>query len=109
MGKLLRLDDVLRSDPSINARRPYPFLILDGVISDFVPWVRSGGHGTVTGVSNFAPAATMRLWDLLNKAATLSSDEAAELQHIQLVLSRADAFAMAAGVRGLSMSPAGRS
>lgn len=104
VGKLVCLNDAINSDPSINASRPFPFLLLDGVIADFTPWMQSGGHGTVSGIPNFAPAATMRLWDLLNTP-SLTDEEKAERQRIQLILARADAYAMPAGIRGMSMNP----
>ncbi|PQE03586.1 Aldolase-type TIM barrel protein [Rutstroemia sp. NJR-2017a BVV2] len=66
IGKLIRLNATLNDDPTINSSRPYPFLLLDGLIADLTPWVSSGGHGTVSGIPNFAPRATMKLWRLLS-------------------------------------------
>ncbi|CAK7214648.1 hypothetical protein SEUCBS140593_002252 [Sporothrix eucalyptigena] len=100
VGKLVCLEAAIRSDPTINASRKYIFLLLDGVIADWTPWMQAGGHGTVSGIPNFAPAATMRLWDLLNKP-SLTDEELAERQRIQLILGRADAYAMPAGIRGM--------
>ncbi|KAI0481358.1 putative dihydrodipicolinate synthase [Xylariaceae sp. FL0804] len=105
IGKLVRLSAAIEADPSIvDSSRPYPFLLLDGLIADLTPWVRSGGHGTVSGIPNFAPAASMRLWSLLGRAAAeadLTSEERAEASRIQAVLSRADVAAVPAGVRGM--------
>lgn len=104
VGKLVQLSQTVRTMPSINDCRPYPFLLLDGVIADLTPWVQAGGHGTVSGIPNYAPAATMRLWSLLTQK-ELSAEETVERNHIQSVLARADAYAMPAGIRGMSRSP----
>lgn len=101
IGKLVRLTATIDADPSINTSRPYPFLLLDGLIADLTPWMKSGGHGTVSGIPNFAPAASMRLWALLNQI-SLTQDEGVEARHIQAVLSNADVAAVPAGVRGMS-------
>ncbi|KAF2003885.1 putative dihydrodipicolinate synthase [Amniculicola lignicola CBS 123094] len=100
IGKLVRLSASIRSNPSINSTRPYPFLLLDGLIADLTPWMQCGGHGTVSGIPNFAPAASTRLWALLNKSG-LSAEEQSEAEHIQDVLSRADVAAVPAGVKGM--------
>lgn len=63
----------------------------------------SGGHGTVSGIPNFAPAASLRLWALLTKP-DASKEEQAEAARIQAVLSKADVAAVPAGVRGMSES-----
>lgn len=102
IAKLIRLSATIAGDTSINASRQYPFLLLDGLIADLAPWMQCGGHGTVSGIPNFAPAASMRLWALLNKA-ELSSEERNEANRIQAVLSNADVAAVPAGVRGMSM------
>ncbi|KAI8229552.1 L-threo-3-deoxy-hexylosonate aldolase [Colletotrichum sp. SAR 10_86] len=88
------------TEPSVNSCRPYPFLFLDGLISDLTPWMKCGGHGTVSGIPNFAPAASMRLWALLNKP-DLTDDEKREAERIQSILSNADVAAVPAGVRGM--------
>ncbi|KAL1901810.1 hypothetical protein Sste5346_001513 [Sporothrix stenoceras] len=103
VGKLVQLAHTVRTTPSIDSCRPFPFLLLDGVIADLTPWVQAGGHGTVSGIPNYAPAATMRLWSLLMKE-ELSTGEVDERNHIQSVLARADAYAMPAGIRGMSRS-----
>lgn len=103
VGKLIRLKAAINSNPSINASRPFPFLLLDGLIADITPWMQCGGHGTVSGIPNFAPAATMRLWQLLNQEA-LTQEESFELEKIQSILSNADVAAVPAGVRGMSKS-----
>jgi 4-hydroxy-2-oxoglutarate aldolase len=92
---------MINSTPSINASRPYPFLLLDGLIADLTPWQQCGGHGTVSGIPNFAPAASVRLWALLNKA-SLTEAELSERNRIQAILSNADVAAVPAGVRGMS-------
>jgi 4-hydroxy-2-oxoglutarate aldolase len=102
IAKLVRLSATIKADPSINAARPYPFLLLDGLIADLAPWMQCGGHGTVSGIPNFAPAASMRLWALLNKG-ELSNEESEEASNIQAILSHADVAAVPAGVRGMSM------
>ena len=101
MGKLIRLKAAIRLDPTINNCRPFPFLLLDGLIADLTPWMQCGGHGTVSGIPNFAPAASMRLWHLLNQG-DLTEEESAELERIQGILSNADVAAVPAGVRGMS-------
>jgi 4-hydroxy-2-oxoglutarate aldolase len=63
--------------------------------------MKCGGHGTVSGIPNFAPAASMRLWALLNKP-DLTAEEAREAERIQSILSNADVAAVPAGVRGMS-------
>ncbi|KAF4818657.1 L-threo-3-deoxy-hexylosonate aldolase [Colletotrichum tropicale] len=101
VAKLIRLSSFINSEPSVNSCRPYPFLLLDGLISDLTPWMKCGGHGTVSGIPNFAPAASMRLWALLNKP-DLTDDEKREAEKIQSILSNADVAAVPAGVRGMS-------
>jgi 4-hydroxy-2-oxoglutarate aldolase len=64
--------------------------------------MQCGGHGTVSGIPNFAPAASMRLWALLSKG-ELSNEESEEASRIQAILSNADVAAVPAGVRGMSM------
>ena len=63
--------------------------------------MRCGGHGTVSGIPNFAPVASMRLWELLNKQ-ELSHTESQEATRIQEILSRADAHAVPGGIRAMS-------
>lgn len=65
--------------------------------------MQSGGHGTVSGIPNFAPFASMRLWKLLNKP-ELTATERLEAEKIQAILSNADVAAVPAGVRGMSES-----
>ncbi|KAH9893053.1 putative dihydrodipicolinate synthase [Xylariomycetidae sp. FL2044] len=100
IGKIVRLAATLEANPSINESRPYPFLLLDGLIADLTPWMRSGGHGTVSGIPNFAPAASVRLWELLNKTDP-PDGEIVEAKRIQAILSNADVAAVPAGVRGM--------
>ncbi|KAL5446223.1 hypothetical protein PMIN07_002329 [Paraphaeosphaeria minitans] len=100
IGKLVRLSSTIRSEPEINSSRPYPFLLLDGLIADLTPWTMCGGHGTVSGIPNFAPSSSTRLWALLNKG-KLSADEKRETERIQAILSKADVAAVPAGVRGM--------
>ncbi|KAF2113896.1 putative dihydrodipicolinate synthase [Lophiotrema nucula] len=100
IAKLVRLSAALKANPSINASRPYPFLLLDGLIADLTPWMQCGGHGTVSGIPNFAPAASMRLWALLNKS-EMTNEESEEASRIQAILSNADVAAVPAGVRGM--------
>ncbi|KAI0144709.1 putative dihydrodipicolinate synthase [Pestalotiopsis sp. NC0098] len=100
IAKLVRLKATIDSTPSVNSSRPYPFLLLDGLIADLTPWMQCGGHGTVSGIPNFAPAASVRLWALLNKA-DLSKEEELEASRIQAILSNADVAAVPAGVRGM--------
>ncbi|KAK7433774.1 hypothetical protein Landi51_13796 [Colletotrichum acutatum] len=101
VSKLVRLSSFINSEPSVNTSRPFPFLLLDGLISDLTPWMTCGGHGTVSGIPNFAPAASMRLWALLIKS-NLTEDERQEAERIQSILSNADVAAVPAGVRGMS-------
>lgn len=101
MGKLVRLNAAINETPSINAERPFPFLLLDGLIADLVPWSKCGGHGTVSGIPNFAPLATMKLWKFCNNASP-TKEEVKEAAIIQAVLSNADVAAVPAGIRGMS-------
>lgn len=97
----MRLTSVLSQEPHLNAARADPFLLLDGLIADLQPWASYGGHGTVSGMSNFAPLACLRLWELCSKA-SLSTAESVETSRLQNVLSLADVKAVPAGVRGMS-------
>ncbi|KAH9826520.1 Dihydrodipicolinate synthetase [Teratosphaeria destructans] len=96
---LLKLQH-LTSHPALHAARDREFLFLDGLIADLTPWVRNGGHGTVSGIPNFAPLAGIKLWNLLT-ASDPSEGEMRESQRIQEVVSRADGAAVPAGVRGM--------
>lgn len=97
----------MRNDPSINDFRPFPFLFLDGLIADLTPWMQCGGHGTVSGLPNFAPRVGVKLYKLLTKASP-TQEELTEAARLQDVLSRADVAAVPAGVHGMSMSTATR-
>ena len=97
----MRLVAAIDRDPSINQSRRFPFLLLDGLIADFTPWMACGGHGTVSGIPNFAPLATMKLWKICNGEGINESD-AKEATRLQAVLSRADVAAVPAGIRGMS-------
>ncbi|KAI5207608.1 putative dihydrodipicolinate synthase [Aureobasidium subglaciale] len=79
------------------------FLILDGVMSDLSTWRTSGGHGTVSGISNIAPMSTVRLWTLCCLEIR-SEKEDKELEEVLSVLSRVDAVIMPLGVRGLKFA-----
>ncbi|KAJ5753071.1 dihydrodipicolinate synthase [Penicillium odoratum] len=100
IGKLIRLNAATSEDSAINSSRKFPFLLLDGLIADLTPWMKCGGHGTVSGLPNFAPCASMRLWDLLNLSSP-SNDEVQEAARIQAILSRADAAAVPGGIRAM--------
>ncbi|KAI1340974.1 putative dihydrodipicolinate synthase [Xylariaceae sp. FL0016] len=100
VGKLIRLASAIENDPSINGTRPHQFLLLDGLIADLTPWMQNGGHGTVSGIPNFAPAASVRLWHLLTKVDPAEA-ERKEARRIQAILSNADVAAVPAGVRGM--------
>lgn len=97
----MRLTGAINENPSINQSRPFPFLILDGLIADLTPWVFCGGHGTVSGIPNFAPRATMKLWKHCNNP-NPTEDEVKEAARLQAVLSNADVAAVPAGIRGMS-------
>ncbi|KAL3455153.1 putative dihydrodipicolinate synthase [Aspergillus heterothallicus] len=100
IGKLVRLAAALETNPSINDTRPFPFLLLDGLIADLTPWMQSGGHGTVSGIPNFAPGASMRLWELLNLPSPTDA-ERAETKRLQANLSKADVAAVPGGIRAM--------
>ena len=104
MSKLVRLVDLLDRTPELNSLRPYPFLLVDGLIGDLTPWMLAGGHGTTSGIPNFAPHATVRLYNLRSQS-SLSSEKQAEAKRLQAVLSRADADAVPGGIRAMSESP----
>lgn len=99
----MRLVAVIEQEPDLTNARQYSFLMLDGLIGDLQPWAKSGGHGTVSGMSNFAPLACVRLWDLCNKA-DLSTAESMELSRLHTALALADVEAVPSGVRGMSKS-----
>ncbi|KAJ5316928.1 hypothetical protein N7508_001436 [Penicillium antarcticum] len=100
IGKLIRLDALLSGDSTINETRGFPFLLLDGLIADLTPWMQCGGHGTVSGISNFTPLASMRLWSLLNLQSPTVA-ERKEAKRIQAILGRADAAAVPGGIRAM--------
>ncbi|RDW66635.1 putative dihydrodipicolinate synthase [Coleophoma crateriformis] len=100
ISKLIRLKSAIREDVSINQDRRFPFLFLDGLIADLTPWVSCGGHGTVSGIPNFAPLATMKLWSFLNNPSPTDT-EVQEAARLQGVLSKADVAAVPAGIRGM--------
>jgi L-threo-3-deoxy-hexylosonate aldolase len=101
MAKLIRLNAMICEDSAIDGSRKFPFLLLDGLIADLTPWMQNGGHGTVSGIPNFAPVASMRLWTLLNIPYP-TEIERMEAKKIQGVLSRADSAAVPGGIRALS-------
>lgn len=103
MGKLIRLKAAISEDPTINSERDFPFILLDGLIADLTPWMKCGGHGTVSGIPNFAPMASMRLWHLLNLPSP-TNEETDEAAKIQSILSRADVAAVPGGTRAMSKS-----
>ncbi|KAJ5664385.1 hypothetical protein N7507_005116, partial [Penicillium longicatenatum] len=100
IGKLIRLNAAINEDSTINSSRKFPFLLLDGLVADLTPWMKCGGHGTVSGIPNFAPLASMKLWHLLNLSSP-SNDEIKEAAKIQAILSRADAIAVPGGIRAM--------
>ncbi|PYH94658.1 putative dihydrodipicolinate synthase [Aspergillus ellipticus CBS 707.79] len=100
IAKLGRLTATIDETPSINESRPFPFLLLDGLIADLTPWMQCGGHGTVSGIPNFAPVASMRLWELLNTPSP-SSEQISEMRKLQAILSRADVAAVPGGIRAM--------
>jgi len=57
----------------------------------------------VSGIPNFAPHSSMKLWNLLNLSSP-SNDEVKEAARIQAILSRADAAAVPGGIRAMSES-----
>jgi 4-hydroxy-2-oxoglutarate aldolase len=103
IGKLVRLTATINDNPAINKDRPFPFLLLDGLIADLTPWAHCGGHGTVSGIPNFAPLATMKLWNFLNNPSP-TAEEVKDAAKLQAILSRADVAAVPAGIRGMSES-----
>ena len=103
IGKLVRLKAAIDSSPAINQKRSFPFLLLDGLIADLTPWTLCGGHGTVSGIPNFAPLATMKLWNFLNNPSP-TLQEIKDAARLQAILSNADVAAVPAGIRGMSKS-----
>lgn len=77
------------------------FTYLDGMIDDLPTWVAQGGHGTVSGVSNVAPAMTCRILEL-SCTSSRSVEEDLEMSVLLKGLATFDAVAMPLGVRGLS-------
>lgn len=97
----MRLTSVIAREPQIHASRADPFLLLDELIADLQPWSSCGGHGTVSGMSNFAPLACVGLWELCRNT-DLTAQDIEEMSMLQNVLSLADVKAVPAGVRGMS-------
>lgn len=77
------------------------FLILDGVMHDLPSWKVFGGYGTVSGISNIAPASTVRLWNLCC-VENRSTEQDEDLREVPSVLSKVDAAVMPLGFRVLS-------
>ncbi|KAL6245493.1 hypothetical protein RBB50_007492 [Rhinocladiella similis] len=100
VGKLVRLKAALDVSSATMPSRTRPFLLLDGLIGDLTAWKACGGHGTVSGIPNFAPRASVRLWQLLNLP-SLTPEEVSEREGLQAILSRADAVAVPAGIRAM--------
>ncbi|GAM41904.1 dihydrodipicolinate synthase [Talaromyces pinophilus] len=103
IAKLVRLTAEIQGNPKINGARIFPFLLLDGLIADLTPWMQCGGHGTVSGIPNFAPAASMRLWELLNTK-SLTAEETTECTRLQAILSNADVAAVPGGIRAMKFA-----
>lgn len=101
MAKLVRLSSMLDREPELSGSRPHPFLFLDGLIADLIPWCSAGGHGTVSGIPNFAPRAVMKLWRFCSNPRP-TPDETKEAKRIQAILSNADAAAVPGGIRAMS-------
>jgi 4-hydroxy-2-oxoglutarate aldolase len=99
--KLLRLNAAIFGDPSINNERPFPFILLDGFTADLIPWVHSGGHGTVSGIPNYAPLAGTKLWKLCSKPNPTDAEKK-EAARIQIILSTVDVAAVPGGIRAMS-------
>lgn len=76
-------------------------------MDDLPKWTEMGGHGTVTGISNLAPAATVKLFNLCQQK-NLSGKEAQQAKEILETLTRADDVLMPLGVRGQSKYLSGR-
>ncbi|ODN78874.1 hypothetical protein L202_04410 [Cryptococcus amylolentus CBS 6039] len=104
--KLIRLSSAFHDSPELNTSRPQSFLFLDGLIADLVPWMHLNGHGTVSGIPNFAPFAGVRLFQLCSKGNGASAEEKEEMRRIQAVLGKADVAAVPGGVRAMSKSDA---
>ncbi|OAL28710.1 hypothetical protein AYO22_02575 [Fonsecaea multimorphosa] len=100
IGKLVRLKAAQDGFQTTMPTRRFPFLLLDGLIGDLTAWKACGGHGTVSGIPNFAPRASVRLWELLNTSSP-THEEVSERDKLQAVLSRADAIAVHAGIRAM--------
>ncbi|OQV09776.1 hypothetical protein CLAIMM_13862 [Cladophialophora immunda] len=100
IGKLVRLKAAQDGFPTAIPTRVFPFLLLDGLIGDLTAWKACGGHGTVSGIPNFAPRASVRLWELLNISSP-TREEVLEKEKLQAILSRADAIAVPAGIRAM--------
>ena len=101
IAKLVRLKQAMREEPCIETTRPYPFLFLDGLAADLVPWASLGGHGTVSGLPNFAPLTIAKLWSYCSKA-DLTGTESKERDRLQGIVSNVDVAALPGGVRAMS-------
>lgn len=55
----------------------------------------------MSGIPNFAPLATMKLWEFCNNPSP-TKEETKEAMKLQAVLSNADVAAVPAGIRGMS-------
>lgn len=96
MEKLAQLRKYLAAHP-----RPEPLMLLDGCIDDFIDWKVKGGLGTVSGVSNMAPAMTCRLWEI-RVGLNAPEEDHHEAEKLLEMLATFDSIAMPLGVRGLS-------
>ncbi|KZF19670.1 putative dihydrodipicolinate synthase [Xylona heveae TC161] len=103
VGKLVRLKAAIQEDPAMNNSRPFPVILLDGLIADLTPWAQCGGHGTVSGIPNFAPRATMKLWKFCTNPSP-TEKEVKEAARIQSILSNSDVAAVPAGIRGMKFA-----
>lgn len=101
IGKLIRLTAAVHETLSMDTERKFPFVFLDGLIADLAPWVSSGGHGTVSGIPNFAPLVTMKFWKFCNNPSP-TKEEVIEGKKLEAMLARADIAAVPAGIRGMS-------
>ncbi|THH15942.1 hypothetical protein EUX98_g9381 [Antrodiella citrinella] len=93
VGKLTRICDTVSSASFASAyprKNPKaPFLVFGGFIDFLLPSTYANGHGAITGLSNVAPYAIAKLYEL-SVATRIDSSLLPEAQRLQGIIARAD-------------------
>lgn len=90
VGKLTRIADTVSVPDFTPRKNPHaPFLVLGGFTDFITPSTFSKAHGAITGLSNIAPHAIVKLFEL-SVAASKDLSVLPEAQHLQGIIARAD-------------------